>query len=176
MVPNIMARSDRISRLPQDILDHILVSFPIQDIAKTAVLSTFWRDLWFTLPQLCFDLQFFSYCDKKYQGSQYVEQSGGLNIINKVLLQHRGKIRKFVIDLYDVPTQTFTSWSFDVDQWLHSVTCKGVAEVHLKLGQGLYKLPNLWQSEIVLVATCATFSRLPLFVLLIWTTSLLRCL
>ncbi|CAH9096332.1 unnamed protein product [Cuscuta epithymum] len=137
-----MARSDRFSQLPEDILDHILGFLPIQDIVRTTVLSTIWRDLWFTLRQLCFDRRFFSYIDKKNRTSKYVKKSCAFYIINKVLLQHRGTIQKFAIDLSQVGKVSIRSRSFDFDQCLDLVVRKGVQEVHLQFWGESYKLPN----------------------------------
>ncbi|CAH9124131.1 unnamed protein product [Cuscuta epithymum] len=152
-----MARSDRISLLPEDILDHILGFLPIQDIAKTAVLSTMWRDLWFTLRQLCFDRQFFRYFDNKCKASRYEKISCAFYTINKVILQHKGTIQKFVIDLSHVGERTIKSRSYDCDQWLPLVKSKGVEELHLffKLTPYNYKLPN-W------VFSCSTLKGLHL--------------
>ncbi|CAH9124128.1 unnamed protein product [Cuscuta epithymum] len=150
-----MAGRDRISQLPEDILDHILGLVPIQDIAKFAVLSTIWRDIWFTLTQLCFDSQFFSYFDKKYQSSRYVMKSSALYVINKVLLQHKGTIRKIVIDLTNMGVLTIKSRSFDFDQWLGLVTRKGVEEVNLYFGHKAYRLPHC-------IFSCSTLKSLHL--------------
>ncbi|CAH9119670.1 unnamed protein product [Cuscuta europaea] len=148
-----MAGRDRISQLPEDILDHILGLLPIQDVAKIAVLSTIWRDLWFTLTQLCFDCRFFSYFDKKYQYRRHAAKSSALYVINKVLLQHKGTIRKFVIHLTNMGVLTIKSRSFDFDQWLRLVTCKGVEEVHLYFGHKAYELPHY-------IVTCSTLKSL----------------
>ncbi|CAH9119674.1 unnamed protein product [Cuscuta europaea] len=138
-----MARRDRISQLPEEILDHILGLLRIQQAAKIAVLSTVWRDLWTTLSQLRFDYQFFAYFDKKYrQDSKYVRKSSGLYVITKILLQHKGTIRKCVIHLSHAGVLTLRSRSFDFDQWLHLVTFKGVEELHLNFEDKAYKLPS----------------------------------
>ncbi|CAH9096380.1 unnamed protein product [Cuscuta epithymum] len=137
-----MARRDRISQLPEDVLDHILGLLPIQQAAKIAVLSTVWRDLWTTLTQLCFDCHFFEYFNRKYRrASKYVRKSSALYVITKILLQHKGTIRKCVIHLSLSGDLIVRSRSFDFDQWLHLVTFKGVEEFHLRFGRA-YKLPN----------------------------------
>ncbi|XP_031121357.1 F-box/LRR-repeat protein At3g59200-like [Ipomoea triloba] len=95
---------DRISQLPADILDHILGFLPIQDAAKTAVLSSIWRDVWFSLTQLNFDHGFFCYIYKKHRhANKYAKKSAvSLYVINKILLLHKGTIRKFVLSFYKV--------------------------------------------------------------------------
>ncbi|CAH9119677.1 unnamed protein product [Cuscuta europaea] len=151
-----MASRDRISQLPEDILDHILGLLSIQQVAKTAVLSTVWRDLWTTLTQLCFDYDFFEYFDKKYRrDSKYVRKSSGLYVITKVLLQHKGTIRKCVIHLSHAGILTLRSRSFDFDQWLHLLTFKRVEELHLSFEDKAYKLPNF-------IFSCSTLKNLHL--------------
>ncbi|VFQ95332.1 unnamed protein product [Cuscuta campestris] len=115
---------DRISQLPIEILDHIMGLLPVQQAAKTAVLSKVWRDVWFSLTRLCFDHDFFSYFHKKYRrASKYVKKSSCLYVINKVLLQHKGRIRKFVFLYGNAGKLTVRSRSFDMDQWTSAFIC-----------------------------------------------------
>ncbi|VFQ95324.1 unnamed protein product [Cuscuta campestris] len=59
-------RRDRFGELPAEVLDMILGFLPIVDAARMAVLSSLWKDSWFSLSNLCFDLHFFSHIDSKY--------------------------------------------------------------------------------------------------------------
>lgn len=45
---------DRISTLPDHLIEHILTLMPIQDALKTCVLSKRWRYIWHTMPALRF--------------------------------------------------------------------------------------------------------------------------
>ncbi|XP_071735695.1 F-box/FBD/LRR-repeat protein At1g13570-like [Rutidosis leptorrhynchoides] len=47
--------SDRISSLPQNIIDTILTLIPIRDALRTSILSKKWRYSWMTMPKLVFD-------------------------------------------------------------------------------------------------------------------------
>ncbi|VFQ95310.1 unnamed protein product [Cuscuta campestris] len=134
---------DRISQLPVEILDHIMGLLPIQQAARTAVLSKVWRDLWSSLSHLCFDHLFFSHFNKKYRrASKYIKTSSCFYVITKVLLEHKGSIRKFVCLHSNVGTLTVRSRSFDIDQWLLLVTRRGVEEIYLHFGYNEYKLPD----------------------------------
>lgn len=137
------AARDRISQLPSEILDHIMGLLPIQEAAKTAVLSRVWTDVWSNLSQLCFDIHFFNYCEKKHwRASKYHRISACFYVVNKVLLQHKGSIWKFIFLLSHVGKQTVKSRSFDLDQWLLLVTRRGVEEIHLRFGNGNYTPPG----------------------------------
>ncbi|XP_019161838.1 PREDICTED: F-box/FBD/LRR-repeat protein At1g13570-like isoform X1 [Ipomoea nil] len=147
-------RRDRISKLPVEILDHILGFLPIKDAAKTAVLSSIWRDVWSNLTQLNFDRHFFSYMEKTQRHpSNYFREYAPGYVINKVLLQHNGTIQKFVIYFVDVGVGILTIKS--LDQWLLLVTQKGVEEMNIRLQYNIYKLPNY-------IFSCSTLKRLHL--------------
>ncbi|KAJ0643533.1 putative F-box domain, leucine-rich repeat domain superfamily, F-box-like domain superfamily [Helianthus annuus] len=48
---------DRISTLPQPILESILSLLPTEEAARTSILSTEWRYKWTTIPNLRFELR-----------------------------------------------------------------------------------------------------------------------
>ncbi|XP_019149871.1 PREDICTED: F-box/FBD/LRR-repeat protein At1g13570-like [Ipomoea nil] len=157
-----LQRRDRISELPVDIVDKILGFLPIKQAARMAVLSTFWRDMWFKLTQLNFDSMFLSHITIKYshalidirtQTTQEQQKknndiwmSATMYVINKVLNQHNGLIRKFVIDFHDAyySRKLLRSRSFDLDQWFLFVTRKGVEEIDLitLMNEYRYRMPN----------------------------------
>ncbi|XP_019161842.1 PREDICTED: F-box/FBD/LRR-repeat protein At1g13570-like [Ipomoea nil] len=145
-------RRDRISKLPIEILDIILGFLPIKDAAKTAVLSSIWRDVWSNLTQLNFDRHFFTYMIDKHRPAK---SAAGLYVINKVLHQHNGIIQKFVLDFVDIGILTIKSRSYDFDQWLLLVTQKGVEEMNIRIRRNIYKLPNY-------IFSCSTLKRLHL--------------
>ncbi|KAG7034948.1 putative F-box/FBD/LRR-repeat protein, partial [Cucurbita argyrosperma subsp. argyrosperma] len=51
---------DYISHLPDAVLHHILTLLPIKTVAQSATLSSRWRSLWFTLPDLDFSNSIFN--------------------------------------------------------------------------------------------------------------------
>lgn len=161
-----MEGRDRISEFPADILDTILGFLPIQEAASTAVLSTVWRDAWLSLTQLNFDYDFFCHIEKKYSDPNKTENrkkrkkdsdiwlSKGLDVIQKVLVQHSGPIRKFVFEflLHNRPS----SQSFDLDEWLLRVTENGVEEIGIYLLDDDCRLP-------ICIFSCPTLRRLHLW-------------
>ncbi|VFR03515.1 unnamed protein product [Cuscuta campestris] len=169
------SRRDRFSELPADILDMILGFMPIVAAARMAVLSTLWRDLWFSLSQLCFNEYFFSHIQDKYVS--YYAASGvrdkkviydnesinilvsvSFNVITRVLMHHKGVIRKFLFVFSDdgVGQGTIRSRLLDIDQWLSFVTLKGVEDIHLSFDQEYgFLLPSC-------IFSCPTLRRLHL--------------
>ncbi|PKI43766.1 hypothetical protein CRG98_035872 [Punica granatum] len=85
-------KADRLSELPEHLIDHILSLLPIKDAVKTSMLSRKWRYRWTTLPELVFD----DLCAPTSSDAQSSNSVLG-KIINDVLLIHTGPVRKFVI-------------------------------------------------------------------------------
>nr|GMC71857.1 F-box/FBD/LRR-repeat protein At1g13570-like isoform X1 [Ipomoea batatas] len=78
-------------------------------------------------------------------------------VINKVLLQHNGSIRKFVLNLDVNLILSNMPQSHEVDQLLLLATHKGVEEIYFSsLPNRYYKLPNC-------IFSCLTLKRLRLF-------------
>ncbi|RAL37559.1 hypothetical protein DM860_000253 [Cuscuta australis] len=137
------ADGDRISQLPVEILDHIMGLLPVEQAAKTAVLSRVWRDVWFSLSRLCFDDNFFRIFPKKCpRGIKCVTIYSCLYVINNILLHHKGSIRKFVCLRSWPVTLDVRCESPATDKLLMSVTGQGVEEINLCFVNGKYKLPD----------------------------------
>ncbi|XP_071695471.1 F-box/FBD/LRR-repeat protein At1g13570-like [Rutidosis leptorrhynchoides] len=73
---------DRISTLPQPIIDTILCLLPIEDAVRTSILSRDWRYRWTTIPELFFD-------EVMIGAEQFFDA------VNQVLLLHQGPLLKF---------------------------------------------------------------------------------
>ncbi|CAH9096420.1 unnamed protein product [Cuscuta epithymum] len=151
-----MMRRDRISELPAEILDKIMGLLPIQEAARMAVLSTFWKDIWLNLTELNFDFRFNLHIHKN---SSYRQSDTCLfpefSVINKVLMQHNGHIHKFVFVSY-FHGVSLKSWSYHIDQWLLLVTQKGVEEIFLSIDREVeyeYILPSC-------IYSCPTLKKL----------------
>lgn len=76
---------DRISNLPSSIIENILCLVPIQEAARTSILSKDWRYNWTKIPKLVFD-----------EDDMFVESSDRyFEAIHQVLLLHQGPIFEF---------------------------------------------------------------------------------
>ncbi|WMV22726.1 hypothetical protein MTR67_016111 [Solanum verrucosum] len=115
-------RGDRISSLPSNAIDCILEFLPVQDAARTSILSKKWRYIWAMLPNLKLDNLF---CNKLASRSQYVFKQ----TIDKILLQHIGDIVKFDLDLSGVELTLCP----DIDRWILYATKNGVKKLKLKM-------------------------------------------
>lgn len=104
---------DRISRLPNCLLLHILDLLDMKDAVKTGVLSKRWARLWTYM------------CNLVYYGSR---KRKFIDFVSHTLMLHNGcKIKKFI--LADCGYQRVLH--SEVDEWLHQATVKGVEELHL---------------------------------------------
>ncbi|CAH9096434.1 unnamed protein product [Cuscuta epithymum] len=166
-----MRNLDRLSELSSEILDKILGLLSIQEAARMAILSTFWREMWFNLRDLNFNCLFFYDIEKKYSSAHSdfraqtsktetinsdILTSAGMYVVNKVLIEHKGHIRKFGFSFFHHGRSSLTSRSFDIDQWLLLITRKGVEVIDIRFqrdGKDEYSLPKC-------IFSCPTLKRL----------------
>ncbi|XP_076885472.1 F-box/FBD/LRR-repeat protein At1g13570-like [Bidens hawaiensis] len=99
---------DRISRLPIGIIESILCLLPIQETARTSILSKEWRYHWLKIPKLAFDeetcqvstdgggLRFKETSDRK----EMSDRCKLFYAIYQVLLMHQGPIHEFTLHVY----------------------------------------------------------------------------
>ncbi|KAK9066366.1 hypothetical protein SSX86_013688 [Deinandra increscens subsp. villosa] len=103
---------DRISNLPLGIIETILCLLPIEEAARTSILSTGWRYLWIKIPKLAF-------YESKFEVAAYRAEPSVLErtfdmpskrkdmatrctlfyAIYQVLLIHQGLIREFALSM-----------------------------------------------------------------------------
>ncbi|POO03184.1 F-box domain containing protein [Trema orientale] len=81
---------DRISNLPDNIIDQILSHLSIRDAVRTSLLSSKWRYKWAMLSCLVFDDSSLPFSSQKHLKSNKFG-----SIIDRVLLLHFGPIHKF---------------------------------------------------------------------------------
>lgn len=79
---------DRLSHLPKDVLNQILVWLPMRDLVRSSILSRKWKYAWSSVPDLIFDRE----CQLALRGKQNL-----LNVVDRVLLLHSAPIRRFQI-------------------------------------------------------------------------------
>ncbi|MFS8031596.1 putative FBD domain, leucine-rich repeat domain superfamily, F-box-like domain superfamily [Helianthus anomalus] len=134
---------DRISTLPQTIIETILCLLPIEEAARTSILSREWRFKWTTIPKLVF-----SYSTVERPSSENrlslidwdkTHDSWRCKLfyaIHQVLLLHQGPIHEFTLDADD----NF----FEIDQIILHLSRNHTLK-KLTLGfceTGVYKLPS----------------------------------
>ncbi|KAL2455030.1 F-box/FBD/LRR-repeat protein [Forsythia ovata] len=84
---------DRISNLPDNVIDQILTHFTICDVAKTSILSKEWRYKWLYLPHLIFDDKLWL----KIKGNQESARTKFSLILYQILFFRRGPITKLTL-------------------------------------------------------------------------------
>ncbi|CAL5338515.1 unnamed protein product [Camellia sinensis] len=99
--------SDIITHLPDDVKETILMCLPLQDAARTSILSRKWRYMWMRLPQLVFDDMF---CRESIR----IEKNKLMMTIYQVLLLHYNIIQEFTLHIrkgarYKLPSSLLIS-------------------------------------------------------------------
>ncbi|XP_071734073.1 F-box/FBD/LRR-repeat protein At1g13570-like [Rutidosis leptorrhynchoides] len=103
---------DMISKLPLGIIETILCFLPIQEAARTSILSREWRYRWITIPKLAFIEETFqvTYDDELSILDQIIGGSNErkvkakrckiFNAVYQVLLMHEGPIHEFTLSMW----------------------------------------------------------------------------
>ncbi|RHN60675.1 putative F-box domain, FBD domain, leucine-rich repeat domain, L domain-containing protein [Medicago truncatula] len=132
------AELDRISSLPGNVTDQILLHLPIKEALRTSVLSSKWRNKWYTMPNLVFDKHCVS--DATFQDPSGISNKF-LRIVDHVLLLHSGSIDKFKIcDKYQ--NLIGMSPATDTARWILHLIRRSIKELVLDIRTGQsYKIP-----------------------------------
>ncbi|OWM80806.1 hypothetical protein CDL15_Pgr006836 [Punica granatum] len=146
-------KADRLSELPEHLIDHILLLLSIKDAVKTSMLSRKWRYRWTTLPELVFD-------DLRTPTSSDAQSSNSVlgKIISDVLLIHTGPLRKFVIS-----HKKFHADS-DISRWCYYLSRVSLKELVLNFSVSPWcKIPSSLFScqELVCLNLCSCSINLP---------------
>nr|GMD22809.1 F-box/FBD/LRR-repeat protein At1g13570-like [Ipomoea batatas] len=140
-------RTDLISELSIELKHRILECLSTRYVSRMAMLSTIWKNVWLQHGRLVFDQDFFESI-RKYV---VANSTSAVNIINNILLlrlnkvlnQHNGLIRTFVVNFQGNTRKSLRSRSFDIDQWFLFVTRKGVEDIFLSFMVGDdYRFPS----------------------------------
>ncbi|CAK7335181.1 unnamed protein product [Dovyalis caffra] len=137
-----LTKIDRISNLPWDVLDTILVRLPLKDAARTSILSRKWRYKWTGLSQFILNDK----CIHNYVSDKAARWREIRKIIDLVQSNHNGPIEKFKLAAYCCPNYS------DLEQWISFLMEKGVKELiirefslvkHFKLPASVFCCPKL---------------------------------
>ncbi|KAB2634041.1 F-box/FBD/LRR-repeat protein [Pyrus ussuriensis x Pyrus communis] len=117
-----VTKEDRISSLPWDVLDGILVRLPLKEVVRTSILSSRWRRKWTGISQFVIDDK----CISSRISDKVARWESIMEILRQVQLHHTGPIEKFKLAAYCRPDHS------DLDQWIHYLTDKGLKEFILQ--------------------------------------------
>ncbi|KAG9154460.1 hypothetical protein Leryth_020493 [Lithospermum erythrorhizon] len=84
--------SDRISNLPNNVEEKILMCLPTRDAVRTCIFSRKWRHVWTKIPQFVLDQQFWENVDKQHSAEIKLSK-----ILYQLFLHHDGPINKFIL-------------------------------------------------------------------------------
>ncbi|KMZ62328.1 hypothetical protein ZOSMA_472G00030 [Zostera marina] len=125
---------DRISSLPEQAINKILVRLSIKDAIRTSFLSRGWRYRWRSMPDLIFHSNSFS-TPKDRKPSSLVRIY--LSKVLQSLFLHKGNyIRRFEF------SSRWKIISSKVDMWLDHLVCAGVQELKLAFTEEYYLIPS----------------------------------
>ncbi|CAM8884332.1 unnamed protein product [Rhodiola kirilowii] len=102
--------SDRITKLPDEIIGHILSYLPICDALKTSVLSRRWRCSWTKTVPL--NLYYDQYVEREMNNERFFK------LVLRVLASHVGPVHKCVLRPKPDKIRGVTDVVRDVDTWL----------------------------------------------------------
>ncbi|KAM0047817.1 putative F-box domain, FBD domain, leucine-rich repeat domain superfamily [Helianthus debilis subsp. tardiflorus] len=125
------APQDFISNMPDIVINNILDRLPFQDAVRTSVLSRNWRFKWTMLSQLVLDVDFFDSIETEEEEEEEeeeddVDESNKEGIVSKLLLQLRGPITKFELDIEHL------SDAEDISNWILLLSRKGLTDFTLE--------------------------------------------
>ncbi|KAJ9558741.1 hypothetical protein OSB04_013355 [Centaurea solstitialis] len=128
------AEEDRLNNLAEHLIDSILERLPFQDAVRTSILSKKWRYRWTRMKVLVLDKQF----SEKIAKNGAFGRNGFIQIINQVLILHKGPISKFSLHIPKMYLYSFE----EIDQWMLFLSKNNVRELILTNTNGCYTLPS----------------------------------
>ncbi|PON68678.1 F-box domain containing protein [Trema orientale] len=142
-VPNIMA-VDRISKLPDPVIHHILSFVPTLYAVRMSILSRRWRRVWYSIPALHF-------CDSDNMGYPVFggQQKKAFYKFVEECVKHRQICTRYITD------SVITRFKLDIehygdnapiDKWFTSAVLRNVEHLNLSIKAedfvGFYRLPE----------------------------------
>ncbi|CAH1441141.1 unnamed protein product [Lactuca virosa] len=128
------AKEDRISNLPEHLIESILERVPLEEAVRTSILSKNWRYRWTTMRALVFH----EYFSIKFAKNGAFGRNGFIRIINQILFLHKGPILKFHLHIPDISLDSYK----EVDQWMLFLSRNGVTELVLTNSNRRYELSS----------------------------------
>ncbi|TVU22603.1 hypothetical protein EJB05_32314, partial [Eragrostis curvula] len=116
---------DRISILPDQILQNVVSRLPAKDAARTAALAARWRGLWRSVPLVFVDTHLLPECREDPLWRPPLEASLGVtNAVSEVLAAHPGPFR-----CVQITCSYMDANKEEIKQWLKLLAAKGVQEL-----------------------------------------------
>ncbi|CAN1171292.1 F-box/FBD/LRR-repeat protein At1g13570 [Linum perenne] len=136
--------ADRISSLPNNVRERILMFLPLKEAAKSSILSTKWRNLWTNLPSIVINESFSN------MGLEPMEVVDKLMLnVYRVLLLHGGNLKGFSLSHSMLRYQTYHLLRLLPYRNLESLTVDtgGFYKLPIRVCLAFYKLKTLRLSE-----------------------------
>jgi hypothetical protein len=124
-----MADLDRISELPKDLKETILVCLPIKEAVKTSCLSSKWRYAWTCILDLVFHKD-----AVKQLSDESARVSKLIKLVDIILLLHRGPIHKFELEYW------YTDFNVAIHRWMVILSRNGIRNLNITVHDCNWKL------------------------------------
>ncbi|XP_062091717.1 F-box/LRR-repeat protein At4g14103-like [Humulus lupulus] len=148
-----MAEEDRISKLPDAVITHILSFLPTDEASQTCILSKRWKLIWHFVPILSFsDADYLSPLDLY----QFVDDC----------LEHRKRGMYYMVGSVITSFKLEMNYCYQaskayvVDKWLAFAVQNKVKEINLRLNSSPLDNYHYWLSETVFIARDLTILQL----------------
>ncbi|KAE9585873.1 putative F-box domain, FBD domain, leucine-rich repeat domain, L domain-containing protein [Lupinus albus] len=126
-----MSGLDRISRLPDSMLCHILSFMPTKDAVVTSALSTRWMRVWLSVPTLYFEEEY---------GGDYEDHVDFIAMVYTVIVQRDVEpVQKFSLKISHPTCYCY----YTIIAWVKSVIKRGVQHIELCLPNKIDLPPNI---------------------------------
>lgn len=122
---------DRISELPELILQHILSFLPFKQVFQCAILAKIWKHVWSTFPILRFDHTYFNSLSKIAKGRDVWLKRGDLYSFVEQNLESR-RTQRLLVKNFTLSDRLGRQKSAScVDRWLSFALESNVEELNL---------------------------------------------
>ncbi|KAM6576165.1 hypothetical protein CsatB_028002 [Cannabis sativa] len=131
---------DRISKLPDPLIIHILSSLPTEQVVRTCILSKRWKHIWYSVPTLFFSNNITNISTHRTAKNEVVRKQGRDKFYSCVekYLEHRKKGMNSIVDSVILTSFTLkmkgyyqTSKADVLDKWLAFAVENKVKEMYL---------------------------------------------